>query len=189
MIDDLRDLVESTGAAGPVVFVVAYVALTVAMVPGSVPSLAAGALFGAVWGSVLVVVGATLGAVAAFEIARRLGRERVRRRFGERVARADDRIGEEGLVAVLGLRLLPVVPFNALNYALGLSAVTRRDNLIGTAVGIVPGSVAFVALGDSITEPTSAGFLVSVAAIVLLIVAGTWRRRRGRRPAPRDAGT
>ena len=88
------------------------------------------------------------------------------------------------LFAVLGLRLLPIVPFNALNYAFGLSAVTRRDHVVGTAVGIVPGSVAFVALGDSITDPTSPGFIASVAGIALLVAAGTWRRRRRPHPPP-----
>jgi uncharacterized membrane protein YdjX (TVP38/TMEM64 family) len=125
VIDQLRSLVDASGPFGPPVFVVAYVALTLALVPGTIPSLAAGALFGPVLGSVLTVVGATLGAVGAFEIARRLGRERTRRFVGDRVLRADERIGRHGTSAVLGLRLMPVAPFNVLNYAFGLSSVGR----------------------------------------------------------------
>jgi len=59
-------------------------------------------------------------------------------------------VQRRGVSGVIGLRLLPVVPFNALNYAFGLSSVRRREHAVGTAIGILPGSVAFVALGDSI---------------------------------------
>lgn len=179
MIDTLRSLVEATGAFGPVVFVAAYAALTIALVPGTIPSLAAGVLFGPVWGSLLVVVGATAGAVGAFEVARRAGRQRTRGLVGERVLRADAWVGRRGLSGVIGLRLLPVVPFSALNYAFGLSSVRRRDHVIGTAIGVVPGSVAFVALGDSITNPGSTAFLTSLGAVAILIaVPGVRSRRR-----------
>lgn len=166
---ELEQFIDSTGALGPAVFIVVYVVLTVAFVPGTIPSLAAGALFGAVWGSALTIIGATLGAALAFEIARRLGRERLERRIGRRAATADRWIGHRGLRGVLTLRLVPLVPFNALNYGFGLSSVRRRDHLVGTAVGIVPGTVSFVALGDSITDPGSTGFLLSLGAVLLLV--------------------
>lgn len=176
--EDLESFVSSAGPAGPVAFVVLYVVLTVALVPGTVPSLAAGALFGPVWGALLTVVGATLGAVLAFEVARRLGRERTRRLLGRRGAATDAWVTERGLRGVLTLRLIPVLPFNALNYAFGLSGVSRRDHALGTLVGIVPGTVAFVALGDSLLDPTSAGFALSLGAVVLLLVAGAVQQRR-----------
>ncbi|MBA3745950.1 MAG: TVP38/TMEM64 family protein [Solirubrobacterales bacterium] len=89
-----------------------------------------------------------------------------------------------GLSAVIGLRLLPVIPFNALNYAFGLSSVRRRDHAIGTAVGIVPGSVAFVALGDSIADPGSVGFMASLGAVAVLVTASVVRSRRITRSVP-----
>lgn len=178
MLDQLRSLVEATGVLGPVTFVLAYVVLTVAFVPGSIPSLAAGALFGPVLGVALTLAGATAGAVTAFEIARRLGRERTKRLLGRRGGAADAWIGARGIGGVVTLRLAPVVPFNALNYAFGLSAVGRRDHAIGTALGIVPGTVAFVALGDSITAPGSTGFVISLGAVIALIAVSTIRGRR-----------
>lgn len=181
--EHLDGLVDAAGPLGPVAFVVAYVALTVAFVPGTIPSLAAGALFGAVWGTVLTLVGATLGAALAYEVARRLGRERLQRVLGPRALAADAWVGERGLRGVLALRLVPVVPFNALNYAFGLSSVGRRDHLIGTAVGIVPGTVAFVALGDAITEPGSTGFFLSLGAVLLLVLVSVVAGRRTRVPA------
>ncbi len=186
MADSLRNGVESTGLLGPVVFVIAYALLTVALVPGTIPSLAAGALFGPLWGSLLTVVGATAGALAAFEVARRIGRKRIRRMFGPRVLSADAWVQDKGLGGVIALRLLPVVPFNALNYAFGLSSVRRRDHAVGTAIGIVPGTVAFVALGSSISRPGSTGFLVSVGAVMALFAASAVRSRRLRRRAACD---
>ncbi len=181
MLDAIRSFVESTGPFGPLTFVLAYVVLTVAFVPGTIPSLTAGALFGPLWGSLLTVAGATLGAVAAFEIARRLGRERTRRLLGRRGGALDGWIQACGLRGVLALRLLPVLPFNALNYGFGLSSVGRGDHALGTLVGIVPGTVAFVALGDSIARPGSLGFVLSLTAVVLLIAIPALRHR-GDRP-------
>ena len=173
---------EATGPFGPAAFVMTYVVLTLLFVPGTIPSLAAGALFGPVAGTLLTLTGATLGAASAFELSRRLGRSRTERLLRGRAAAADAWIGERGLGGVIGLRLLPVVPFNALNYAFGLSAVGRRDHLLGTAIGIVPGTVAFVALGDSITKPGSPGFLLSVGGVLLLFAASALHSRRRRRP-------
>ncbi len=184
MLDQLRSFVEATGPFGPITFVVAYVVMTLLFVPGTIPSLAAGALFGPVFGTLLTLTGATIGAAGAFEVSRRLGRARTERLLKGRAAAADAWIGERGLGGVIGLRLLPVVPFNALNYAFGLSSVSRRNHLLGTAVGIVPGTVAFVALGDSITRPGSPGFLISIAAVLLLFSASALHGRRRKQPAP-----
>ena len=67
--------------------------------------------------------------------------------------------------------LFPIVPFNALNYAAGVTAVTRRDYVVGTAIGIVPGAFAYAALGGSIDDPTFPAFLGAVGLVVALAVA------------------
>jgi uncharacterized membrane protein YdjX (TVP38/TMEM64 family) len=85
---------------------------------------------------------------------------------------------------VIGLRLLPVVPFNALNYVFGLSSVRRRDHAVGTAIGILPGSVAFVALGDSIADPGSVGFMASLGAVAVLVAASVVKSRHIARSVP-----
>lgn len=72
---------------------------------------------------------------------------------------------------------MPVVPFNVLNYAFGLSSVGRREHAFGTAVGIVPGTIAFVALGDSIADPGSLGFLLSLTAVAALVGVSVVRGR------------
>lgn len=178
MTEQLEDLVAAAGVLGPVAFVVAYAALTVLLVPGTAASVAAGVLFGPVWGTVLTVIGATAGASAAFALARRGGRERARRRFGDRAERVDAWLAGRGLGAVLVARLMPIVPFNAFNYAAGLTSIRSRDYVLGTAVGIIPGTIAFVALGDALLSPGSPQFLAAAGAILALTAAGLLVERR-----------
>ncbi len=179
----VRDAVDRAGALGPLLFVLAYAGLTVLLVPGSVLTVTAGVLFGPVLGTGLVVVGATLGAVGAFLWGRRLGRDAVVQLAGDRVERVDEWIGERGLVAVLYLRLVPIVPFSLLNPVAGVTRVGLRDFTIGTMLGIVPGSFAFAALGGSFDDPTSPVFLLALAMLVLLAVVVPWVDRRRRAAA------
>lgn len=176
--DDIEDWVDDSGAFGPVVFVGLVALLTVALFPGTLAGIAAGALFGPVLGTALTVVGATLGATGSFLLGRRLGRAEVQRVLGDRGRRVDAWLGDQGLRAVLVLRLAPVVPFNAANVVLGTTSVTLRDYVVGTAVGIVPGSAVYVVLGSSVTEPGSPEFLLSAAALLALSGAALLIGRR-----------
>jgi len=164
--------VAGSGWLGPLLFVLLYAALTVLLFPGSVVTAAGGALFGIVFGTLLSVIGATLGASAAFLIARRLGRRDVELITGERVRAMDAWLERRGFFAILGLRLVPLVPFNALNYAAGVTALRPASYVLGTAVGIVPGAFAWAALGGSIGDPLSPRFLGAVALVVFLTVLG-----------------
>jgi uncharacterized membrane protein YdjX (TVP38/TMEM64 family) len=183
MTHELEQIVTAAGLLGPIVFVLAYALLTVFMVPGSVTSVAGGALFGPVWGTVLVLIGASLGAIAAFAIARGAGRQRVKRRLGRRLTDFDERLTGSGFVSVLAVRLVPIAPFNLSNYAFGMTGVFPRDYVTATVIGIVPGTIAFVALGDSLGDPGSVGFFASIAAVLalLIVVPLLDRRLRGRR--------
>jgi uncharacterized membrane protein YdjX (TVP38/TMEM64 family) len=185
----LRQHVAAVGPLAPVAFVLAYAALTLLPLPKNVITAAAGLLFGLLDGIVLVLPGALLGALAAFGLGRALGRDAVERFTGTRVARIDALLARRGLVAILVCRLVPVVPFTGTNYAAGLTALRLRDFLVGTAIGIVPGTVAYVALGAYGTSPTSWPFVAAVAVLLALSAGGTWlaaRRRADRTPGAAD---
>lgn len=175
---EVENLVDESGAAGPLVFVALYAVLTVLLFPGSFSTAAAGVLFGVALGTALAVVGATLGATAAFLVGRRLGREQVEQIAGSRIGGIDRWIERHGLLAVLYVRLIPVIPFNALNYAAGITGVRRRDYVIGTGVGIIPGAFAYAALGGSLDDPTSPAFLGALGMVVVLAVAGPFVNKR-----------
>lgn len=140
--------VEGLGALGPAVFVAGYVVATVAFVPGSLLTLAAGALFGLLRGTAYVLLGATLGAAAAFLVSRYLARPWVERRLAgdARFRRIDRAVGREGGRIVFLLRLSPALPFNLLNYALGLTRV-RFASYLWASVGMLPGTLLYVYYG------------------------------------------
>ncbi|SNS10945.1 Uncharacterized membrane protein YdjX, TVP38/TMEM64 family, SNARE-associated domain [Geodermatophilus pulveris] len=183
-VAQLRADVDRLGSAAPAVVALLYAVVTLTPLPKTVLSAAAGALFGLATGVAVVLVGAVLGAVAAFALARALGREVVERVTGTRVARLDALLGRRGLVAVLAVRLVPVLPFTAVNYLAGLTAVRFRDYLAGTTLGVVPGTVAFVALGAYGTTPGSWPFVLAVLVLVALSAGGAAaaRRHRSRQP-------
>ncbi len=167
----IETTVRGTGAVAPLVFIGLYIALTVILIPGTILTAAGGVLFGTALGTLYVVIGATFGATAAFLLARRLGRHRVEAIAGRRIAAMDDWITRNGFVAVLYVRLIPVFPFNILNYAAGVTGVSARAYLLGTAIGIIPGTFAYAALGGSFDHPTSPEFLAAVSLIVVLAVS------------------
>lgn len=166
----LQDLVQSAGWASAVVFVLGYAVLVLVPSPASVLTILAGVLFGVWWGMVLAWAGALLGAMGGFLIGRRLGRPAVDRLLHGRLQQADRVLADHGLVAVLAVRLLPLFPFTPLNYASGLLGVRMRDYVLGTAVGIVPGALAYAAVGASGADPR--GIVVGVGGLVVLAVLG-----------------
>lgn len=151
--------------------------------PKSVLSVAAGLVFGFAGGIAIVFDAAILGSVVAFWLGRWLGREAVERFTGARVEKVDLLLSRRGLVAMIGLRLVPVLPFTAINYAAGLSSIRWWPYFLGTAIGILPGTVSFVTLGAFGLQPgwqlnTALGALGALT--VTGLVAALRRRRKER---------
>lgn len=190
----IERLVRDAGVLAPAAYVALYAMLTVLLFPGAIITAAGGALFGAVEGTILTVVGATIGATGAFLVGQWLGREQVERIAGKEIGRLDDWMERHGFLAILYTRLIPVVPFNVLNYAAGIAGLRVRDYVIATAVGIVPGTFAYAELGHSLTgcltgvgcDLTSPAFLTAVGLIIFFIAIGPlvnrWLRARGKGP-------
>lgn len=168
------------GPWAPLLFGAVYAAATLAPVPKNAMSVAAGFVFGFGVGAVIVWVAGMAGALVAFWLARVLGRDGVERLSRGHLARVDALVDQYGGWVVFGLRLVPVVPFTALNYASGLTALRLPIYLAVTAVGVVPGTVAYVALGAYGTDPWSLPFLSAAAVLLVLSVgAAVLARRRG----------
>ncbi|MEW1808334.1 TVP38/TMEM64 family protein [Pseudarthrobacter sp. NPDC080039] len=179
-VEQIRSYLGSTGWWGTAAFILGYAMLTLAPVPKSILSVAAGLVFGFAGGVAVVVASAMLGSVAAFWLGRWLGREAVERFTGGRVEKVDQLLHRRGLVAVIGVRLVPVLPFTAINYAAGLSSIRWWPYFLGTAIGILPGTVSFVTLGAFGSQP---GWQLNTAlgALAVLTVAGLVVARRRRR--------
>jgi uncharacterized membrane protein YdjX (TVP38/TMEM64 family) len=181
-IEQVRGAADSAGTTGVLVFVAGYAALTLTPMPKNVLSVAAGLTWGFAGGSLLVYLGALLGATLAFVVGRYLGRDAVERFTGARVARVDELLRRHGLATVIGARLIPVLPFTVINYTAGLTAVRRGDYALGTALGIIPGTLAYVAIGAFGFE-LGWPFWLAVGGLGGLSVTGLLLANRARRRA------
>lgn len=182
-VDTVRAVIDDLGLLGPAVFVVLFALAATLLLPAAPFALAAGLLFGPVLGSATALVGATAGATGAFLLGRALGREAVARLGGRRLAALDDHLATRGFLSLLVLRLVPLLPFNLLSVGSGVTGLRLRDYVLATAVGIVPGTVAYAAVGGTITDPASAAFLGSIVVLVLVSVIAGFGARRMRGPA------
>lgn len=187
-VQTLRDSFAATGLLGALAFVGLYAVLSLTPVPAAALTIAAGATFGLVRGVGVVAVGATLGAVAAFFLGRWLGRDAVQGLAGGRLGALDALLTRRGLLSVIFVRLIPLFPYAAVNYVGGLTGVRFRDYLIGTAIGILPATVAYVAVGAYGSKPGSLPFLVAVGALVIVTVGGLIAARRRKRHDHLDPG-
>ena len=168
-------------AFGPVAAVCGFaLALTLA-VPLLFLTLVALVAYGPMAGFGCVMAGAMLGAAASYGIGRMLGREVVQRLGGERVNRLSQRLASRGLLAVVAMRMLPVAPFAVVNMVAGASHIRLRDLLLGTLIGISPGTLAMTLFVDQISaalqHPTLLTFVLA-GLTILLIVVGLWALQR-----------
>jgi len=179
----LSKWVEDAGAAGPIVFIAVYAAATVLFLPGALVTLAGGALFGPVWGTVWNLTGATLGGALAFLIARYLGADWVSRRAGPRLQRLNAGVADEGWRFIAFVRLVPLFPFNLLNYALGLTRIRFATYVVASAVFMLPGALAYTWLGHAGRQALGgdAGMvrngLIALALICVVSFLPRWLRK------------
>ncbi|MDJ0650890.1 MAG: TVP38/TMEM64 family protein [Xenococcaceae cyanobacterium MO_188.B19] len=143
--------VDSLGAVGAIAFMVIYIVATVGFLPGSILTLGAGVVFGVIQGSIYVFIGATIGATCAFLVGRYFARGWISQKIAgnEKFAAIDRAVGKEGLKIVLLTRLSPIIPFNLLNYGLGITGVSLKDYVLAS-IGMIPGTVMYVYFGSLI---------------------------------------
>lgn len=166
----VRDQVDAAGPWGAAVFVAGYAVLCLLPAPKGLLTALGGALFGLWLGALLSWIAALAGAAVAFGLGRGMGRDAVLRLTRGRGERVDQLLADHGFAAVVALRLVPVLPYTVINYSAGLSGVSWRAYLAGSAVGMVPGSLAYAALGAWGAEPW--GIFAGLAALVVLVVVG-----------------
>jgi uncharacterized membrane protein YdjX (TVP38/TMEM64 family)/rhodanese-related sulfurtransferase len=164
--------VNAAGPAGPLIFIGIYAAATVLFMPGSVLTLAGGALFGPIWGAICCLTGSTLGAALAFLIARYLAGDWVQARAKGMLGRLIRGVEAEGWRFVAFTRLVPLFPFNLLNYALGLTRIPFRSYLLATLIFMLPGALAYSWLGFAGRQAITGGEgLIRNGLIALALLA------------------
>jgi uncharacterized membrane protein YdjX (TVP38/TMEM64 family)/rhodanese-related sulfurtransferase len=168
----LQAWVQGTGPAAPLVFMLIYALGAVFFLPGSVLTLAGGALFGPLLGTFYNLTGATFGATLAFLIARYLASHWVEAKTGGRLKELKEGVENEGWRFVAFVRLVPLFPFNLLNYALGLTRIRLSHYIIASYVCMLPGAIAYTYLGYAGREAVAGGEgMIQKALLALSLLA------------------
>lgn len=177
------DRVDALGFPGYIAFVALYIVACVLLVPGSALTLSAGAIYGFFEGLVLASISSTLGATAAFLVGRYVARDWVARRIARnpRFKRIDEAVAREGWKIIVLTRLSPVIPFNLLNYAYGVTSVRLPQYVLASWVGMLPGAIVVVYLGSLAGDlaaldtdaPSGTGSLIMQAVGLVATVAVT----------------
>lgn len=145
-----QGILETLGPLGYVYFILAYAGLEVFAIPAIPLTMSAGLLFGQTTGTVIVSVAGTLAATVAFLIARYLARDRILKvaEKNPKFLAIDRAIGSESFKVVTLLRLSPLLPFSLGNYLYGLTSVKLVPYVLGSWLGMLPGTFAYVSAGS-----------------------------------------
>jgi uncharacterized membrane protein YdjX (TVP38/TMEM64 family) len=185
----IRDAGIWGGAASAAV----YIAATVLMLPGSLLTAGAGRAYGPIWGTLLVSPVSVTAATLAFLLGRTVFRGWIKAKTDRdpRFRAVDAAVGQSGLRIVMLLRLSPAFPFNVLNYALGLTSVRLRDYVLGSFIGMLPGTFLYVYLGSLVSDVAALGAgtpdgglarqVLSVVGLIATIAVTVYVTRLARR--------
>ncbi len=185
-LGELRDWIGQQGIWGPFIFAGVYALATVAAIPGSALTIAAGALFGSVVGTVTVIFGATTGAALCFLIARYFARDAITASLekNEKFLKLDKLTEKNGAIIVAFTRLVPIFPFNLLNYGFGLTGVPFRTYVLWSFLCMLPGTILYVVGTDAVTtaieERRIPWVLVGVVVLIIGLLTVIVKKARGK---------
>lgn len=179
----LRDYILSYGAWAPVVSAgLMVLQALLAFLPSFILAFANGLAFGVFWGGMLSLTSAALAAAISFGIAHALGRTPIEAMIGKRsLGSADKWFVKYGAYAVLISRLIPVVSFDAISYAAGLTRMSFFKFLLATVVGMTPATFVYSYLGEQ--APQYMDVLLVAFGVIIAggVIAALVRRTRSRR--------
>jgi uncharacterized membrane protein YdjX (TVP38/TMEM64 family) len=168
----LSQWVTSWGIFAPILYMLVFTLAPVLFLPGLPITMAGGILFGPVWGVVYTIFGATAGACSAFLVARYVARDWVSGRLtSPRWKQLDEKTARHGWKIVIFTRLIPLFPFNMLNYAFGLTSVSFGHYAVATFVGMLPACIAFIVFSSSLPDLIRGKMSVEFWAGTVLMVA------------------
>jgi uncharacterized membrane protein YdjX (TVP38/TMEM64 family) len=179
-LQEIREWIAGMGTRGMVVYVGLYIVAVVAAVPGLPISIAGAAIFGALKGVILVSIGSTLGASLAFLIARYLARDFVYHRLSanDKFQRLDRLTEQHGAIIVAITRLVPLFPFNLLNYGYGLTRIPFWTYAFWSWLCMLPGTIVYLVGTDAIVRAAATGeipwlivgvFVVALAGVIVAV--------------------
>ena len=163
--ENIEAFVSGFGVWAPLAYAVIYIACSPIPLLAPTFTAVAGLLFGAVNGTLAILIIAPISALVPFSLSRRLGRDWVESKLkGKKLDNIYQQSeGSKAFTFVVLLRLIPVLPWEIQNYVAGLTKVKIPTFILGTMLGIIPGSFSLAFLGATATDPTSWQFVAAIA--------------------------
>ena len=179
-LNALEAWIHSLGPWGPAVYILIYIVAVVAALPATLFTFLAGILFGTLQGVIVVNIGATVGACLAFLVGRGFARRSVEKLVGRHphFKKLDAWASKNGVWIVIVTRLVPLLPFNLLNYAFGLTRIRFWPYAFWTWLCMIPATIVYVGGADAVHQGLSQGRVpwalvgVVIALVLLLAVLG-----------------
>ena len=173
----IRDYIQGFGSLAAVIYIIAYALNTISILPPiAALSLAAGLAFGPVWGAIYLMSGAMIGTSSTFFISRFFGRNIVERLLKGRFKNLDELLEKRGFQTIIFFRVIPLAPYEVLNYIGGLSKIKFKDYFFATFLGLIPGVIIATFFGGTLGEVEglkdlfSPKFITALAALILIIL-------------------
>lgn len=170
----LQQWLDGLGFWAPLGYMGLFAVLPAFFFPVAVLALAGGLLFGLWKGALYTLIGAAVNCSLMFWLARHAGRRQVEALLQRKLSpswrkRLTRLEGREGFLLLVVLRLIPAVPYNLINYAFGLTGMSWGTYMLASCIGIIPGTFAFINIGDKALDVTSLGFWIALGLLALLL--------------------
>ncbi|WAM34073.1 TVP38/TMEM64 family protein [Caldicellulosiruptor morganii] len=166
----IKQYISHFGIWSPVMFLILYsVKSFIIFIPAGIFMLAAGLSFGTFFGALILIVGTLLSSTIGFVFARYFGKDYVQKKLqNTKFSNLGSRIAQKGFLIILLLRLVPILPYDAINYICGLSRIKYRDFILATLIGTIPACFLYAYLGENLLKPFSKGFYLSIILVILI---------------------
>jgi len=148
----LQNWINGFGSKGPIAYMLLFSLTPSLFLPGLPITVAGGIVFGALWGTIYASIGSTIGACLAFLIARYFARNQIENLLSGRLKAIDEGVEKNGWIFVAVTRLIPLFPFNLLNYSFGLTKIKFRDYAIASWIFMLPGTAAYTIFSSSLLD-------------------------------------
>jgi len=167
-ISILRKLIESRGILTPIIFLILCSIRPLLFLPVGIFSTLGGLIFGAFLGTVYTLIGSILSSILGYYIARKFGKDLVDKLLKGRYKNIRLTSNKNGFIVTFIMRVVPILPFDAVSYICGLSEIRFKDYFLGTFLGIIPGTFIYSYFGSAVNNVYSKKFLISLFLLILL---------------------
>lgn len=182
-LDSLIVFIKERGKYAILVFLLIFALKPLVMViPSTIMTITAGILFGPFYGFILSLTGIFISGTLAFALSRFLGKDFVNRILKGKVVSLNKNLNENGFKVLLLLRLPPVLPYDPVSYACGLSEIKYFDFITASVIGVMPETFCYSVIGENFRNPMSVKFLVPlILIIVATVLSGVIFKKSGKK--------